>query len=105
MRFMIIHKATPETEAGTKPTPELIQRVGAMVGEMRDAGILRDGAGLRGSLFGVRLTFAGGRRMVQEGPFTGGNEDTAAFVVLRTRTREEAVEHATSFAAVLGDGE
>jgi hypothetical protein len=105
MRVMILHKSTADTEAGLRPSLDLIKRVGAMIGEMQKADIFRDGAGLRASSFGVRLNFAGGRRTVQEGPFTGQHEDTAAFVVLRTHTRDEAVEHATSFAAVLGDGE
>jgi len=105
MRVMILHKSTADTEAEIRPTLDLIQRVGAMIGEMQKADIFRDGAGLRASSLGVRLTFTGGRRTAQEGPFVGRHEDTAALLVLRTRTRDEAVEHATSFAAVLGDGE
>src|SRR6478736_7225224 len=105
MRVMILHKSTADTEAEIRPTLDLIQRVGAMIGEMQKADIFRDGAGLRASSLGVRLTFSGGRRTAQEGPFVGRHEDTAALLVLRTRTRDEAVEHATSFAALLGDGE
>jgi hypothetical protein len=105
MRVMLLHKSTADTEAGIRPPMELIQRVGAMIGEMREADVFRDGAGLRASSLGVRLTFAGGRRTEQEGPFVGRNEDPGAFVVLRTRDRDEAVEYATRFAALLGDGE
>jgi hypothetical protein len=105
MRVMILHKSTPDTEAGKIPPMDLIQRVGQMIGDMKNADIFRDGAGLRASSLGVRLQFAAGQRTVTPGPFTGRNEDPAAFVVLRTRSRDEAVEHATRFAALLGDGE
>lgn len=105
MRVMLLHKTTTDTESGCRPGTALIAAVQAMIGEMNAAGVFRDGAGLRPSSLGVRLTFAGGKRTAQEGPFVGRNEDPAAFVVLRTRTRDEAVGHATSFAAVLGDGE
>lgn len=105
MRVMLLHKVTPETEAGMRPPMDLIQRVGQMIGEMKGAGVFLDGAGLRQSSLGVRLTFAGGARQETPGPFTGRNEDPAALCILRVRDLGEAVEHATSFAAVLGDGE
>jgi hypothetical protein len=105
MRVMLLHKVNAETEAGIIPPASLIAAVGAMVGAMKEANILRDGAGLRPSALGVRLTFARGQRSEQPGPFLGRNEDPAAFCVVRTRTRDEAVEIATRFAAVLGDGE
>lgn len=102
---MLLHKVNADTEAGKIPPASLIAAVGAMIGDMKEAGILRDGAGLRQSALGVRLTFRGGERIVQVGPFTGRNEDPAAFCVLRVLSRDDAVEHATRFAAVLGDGE
>jgi hypothetical protein len=105
MRVMLLHKTTTDTESGCRPGTALIAAVQAMIGDMNAAGVFRDGAGLRPSSLGVRLTFAGGRRTAVEGPFVGRNEDPAAFCILRTHTREEAVEHATKFAAVLGDGE
>ena len=105
MRVMLLHKSTPDTEAGKVPPMDLIERVGAMIGDMKSAGVLRDGAGLRASALGVRLTFAGGKRTDQVGPFVGANEDPAGFCVVRVRSRDEAAEYATRFAAVLGDGE
>lgn len=105
MRVMLLHKSTPDTEAGIRPGMDLIQRVGAMIGEMKQAGVFRDGAGLRASSLGVRVTFAGGKRSEERGPFVGRNEDPAAFCILKVRSLEEAVQHAASFAALLGDGE
>ena len=105
MRVMLLHKSTPATEAGIVPPLELIQRVGGMIAEMKATGVFRDGAGLRSSALGVRLTFAGGKRIETPGPFTGRHEDPAALCILKVEDRDEAVRHATSFAAVLGDGE
>lgn len=105
MRVMLLHKSTPDTEAGKHPGMDLIQRVGGMIGAMKDADVFRDGAGLRASALGVRVTFAGGKRSAQPGPFVGRNEDPAALCILKVGSRDEAVEHAAAFAAVLGDGE
>lgn len=105
MRVMLLHKSTPDTEAGKHPGMDLIQRVGGMIGEMKGAGVFLDGAGLRSSALGIRLTFAAGKRSEQLGPFVGRHEDPAALCILRVHSRDEAVEHATRIAAVLGDGE
>jgi hypothetical protein len=105
MRVMILHKSTPDTEAGIPPSACLVGDVGKMIGDMKQAGIFRDGAGLRASSLGVRLTFAGGKRTIVEGPLVGRNEDPAALCVLKVHSREEAVDYASQFAAILGDGE
>lgn len=105
MRVMLLHKVNADTEAGRMPSASLIADVGRMIADMQAAGVLRDGAGLRASALGVRLTFAGGRRSAVEGPFVGRREDPAALCVLRVRSRDEAVEHASRLAALLGDGE
>ena len=105
MRVMLMHKSTPDTEAGIVPPASLIQAVGAMIGDMQKAHLFRDGAGLRASSLGVRLTFTGGKRSETLGPFTGRNEMVAALGIVKTHTREEAVEIATQLAAILGDGE
>lgn len=106
MRVMLLHKLDESIPDAYTPPPKLIADVGKMVGDARDAGILTDGAGLRSPAFGVRVTFAGGKRTVVKGPYAGGeHEDPAAICILRTHGIDEAVEHATKFAAVLGDGE
>lgn len=105
MRFIIIHKTNAGWEAGAIPGKDLIARVGALMAELGKSGVLRDGAGLRASSQGVRLRFARGERTAVEGPFTGENELPAAFSVVRTSTREEAIDWASRVAAVLGDVE
>ena len=105
MRFMLMHKTNAANEAGIRPSQELIAGVGRMIGEMSRAGVFRAGEGLRASSLGVRLQFCDGVRTVTPGPFVGRHELPAALCVLRVRSREEAVEWASRFAAAVGDAE
>jgi hypothetical protein len=105
MRILLMHHTSPHWEAGARPGPELVARVGALMGEMAGAGILRGGEGLRASSLGARLRAEGGRVTVTPGPFTGGNELPASFAILRVRSLDEATRWASRFAAVVGDAE
>src|SRR6186997_3066183 len=105
MRFIIMHKTNAHWEAGAIPTPDLIGRVGGLLGQLAKAGALLAGEGLRPSSEGVRLTFSSGTKSVTNGPFERGNELPAAFSIVRTGSLDEAVEWASRQAAVLGDGE
>ena len=105
MRFIIMHKTNAHWEAGAIPTPELIARVGGLLGQLAKAGALLAAEGLRASSEGVRLKFSAGTRSVVNGPFESGNELPAAFSILRTNSLDEAIEWASRQAKVLGDGE
>ena len=105
MRFIIMHKTDAHWESGAIPSPELIARVGGLIGEVAKAGAFGGGEGLRASSEGVRLTFEGAKRTIAPGPFAGGNELPAAFTILRTRTIDEAVEWAAKQAEALGTSE
>jgi hypothetical protein len=105
MRYIIMHKTNAAWEAGAIPSPALIERVGALLGELAQAKVLLGGEGLRASSQGVRLTFSGGARTVRKGPFQGENELAAGFSIVRVRSLDEAVEWASRLAAVLGDVE
>ena len=74
MRFIIMHKTNAHWESGAIPSPELIARVGTLLGELAKAGVLLGAEGLRASSEGVRLRFAAGTRTVINGPFEGDNE-------------------------------
>jgi hypothetical protein len=102
---MLMHPTNADLEAGIPPSPELIAGVGQMIGEMARAGVFVDGAGLRPSALGVRLTFSGGQRTVTRGPLSGRNELTAALCILQVRSLDEAVDWASRFAALVGDAE
>jgi hypothetical protein len=105
MRFMMMHKNDPNTEAGNPPPMELVHRMGAFVGEHAKAGRLLDGAGLGASRTRTRLVFRNGRSTVQQGPYRGEHELPAATLLLKVRTREEAIGWAERYGQTLGDGE
>jgi hypothetical protein len=105
MRFMIMHRTNPHWEGGGKPGPQLVARVGALLGEMERAGVLLAGEGLRESALGARLRFSGGARTVIPGPFRGENELPAALAILRVASLDEAIEWASRIGRVLRDGE
>jgi hypothetical protein len=71
MRFMIMHKNDPNTEAGLPPPMELVQKMGEFIGEHAKAGRFVDGAGLAGSQTRTRLTFRNGQCTTQRGPYPG----------------------------------
>jgi hypothetical protein len=104
VRFIVMHRTSAHWEAGALPTPELIARVGGLLGELAGGGALLAAEGLRPSSQGVRLRFSAGRREVIEGPFEGGGEPWG-FSILRLRSLAEAVEWASGQAAALGDVE
>ena len=105
MHFIIMHKTNAHWEAGGIPTPKLVARVGALLGELKTAGVLAGGEGLRASSQGARLIFSGGKRSVTKGPFAGDNELPAGFTILRAASLDEAIAWATRQAEVLGDVE
>ncbi|ACL66653.1 YCII-related [Anaeromyxobacter dehalogenans 2CP-1] len=102
MRFLIMHRTTPAWEAGARPGPELIARVGAMISAMQAADVLRAGEGLRSSAQGVRLRFTAGHRAVLAGPFRPENELPAGFVILRVASIEDAAEWGARLGQALG---
>jgi hypothetical protein len=105
MKIISMHKVDAAMEAGAMPSKDLIQNMGRLMGEMRNAGALVDGAGLRPSHTRVRLRFSGGERSVQQGPYPGGNELPAGMAMLKTRDMDEAVEWASRYGRAVGDSE
>jgi len=92
MRFMILVKATKDSEAGVMPSDSLISEMVGFHEEMAKAGVLVDGAGLRRSADGWRIKYAeGGERTVVDGPFTETKELVAGYTVIDVRSREEAL--------------
>jgi hypothetical protein len=105
MRFMMMHKNDPHTEAGQPPPIELVTKMGAFIGEYAKAGRFLDGAGLAGSKTRTRLVFRDGRCTVKHGPYRGEHELPAATLLLKVRTREEAIGWAERYGKLLGNGE
>jgi len=92
MRVMIFVKATPDSEAGVMPTTELIEAMGKYNEELIEAGIMRDGDGLKPSSAGKRVIFDGANRTVVDGPFPIVNEIVAGFWLWEVKDLDEAVE-------------
>lgn len=92
MRFMVMVKATPNSEAGKLPSQELLAQMGAFNEELVKAGIMLAGEGLKPSSKGARVTFAGGRRTVTDGPFTETKELVAGFWLWQCKSMAEALE-------------
>jgi hypothetical protein len=92
MLFMCMHKVDAKMEAGDRPPPELIQKMGQLVGRSLKAGIFKDGAGLHRSATRARITFAKGEPRVERGPYSGSNELIASFALVSTTGIERAIE-------------
>jgi hypothetical protein len=107
MRFMIIVKATAESEAETQPAPEE-----ALLAEMVDyherlskAGVLLDASGLKPSSQGWRIRYSGETRSVIDGPFAETKELIAGYTLIQVKTREEGLEWARRFPNPVGRGQ
>lgn len=92
MRFMVIVKASPESEAGTLPSTEILAAMGKYNEELSKAGVMLAGEGLHPSSKGVRVKFSGSNRTVTDGPFTETKELIAGFRLWQVRSKEEAIE-------------
>jgi hypothetical protein len=92
MRFMIIVKATKDSEAGVLPTGELLAAMGKYNEELAKAGILLAGEGLQPSSKGARVRFSGPKRTVVDGPFAETKELVAGFWLWKVKSKEEAIE-------------
>jgi hypothetical protein len=92
MRFMIIVKATKESEAGVLPNEALLAAMGKYNEELVKAGIMQAGEGLQPSSKGARVKFSGGKRTVVDGPFAETKELIAGFWMWKCKSKEEAIE-------------
>lgn len=91
MRFMIIVRATPQSEAGEMPSEALLASMATYHEELARAGVLLEGSGLQPSAKGWRIRYEGDRRTVIDGPFAETKEMIAGYTLIQVRTREEAL--------------
>jgi hypothetical protein len=92
MRFMILVKASPESEAGEMPSEQLLTEMGKFNEELDKAGIMLAGEGLHPSSQGARVKFAGKNRTVVDGPFSETKELIAGYWLWQVKSKEEAIE-------------
>ncbi len=94
MRFMVMVKASRETEAGALPTAQQLAEMGKFNEELVKAGVMLAGEGLQASSKGARVKFSGKKRTVVDGPFAETKELIAGFWIWRTKSLAEAIEWA-----------
>ena len=92
MRFMILVKATKDSEAGTMPDPKMLEAMGKFNEELVKAGVMLAGEGLQPSSKGARVRFSGSKRTVIDGPFAETKELVAGFWLWQVKSKEEAIE-------------
>ena len=104
MRFMIIVKATKDSEAGVMPEEKLMAAMATYHEELAKAGVLLDASGLQASAKGWRIKHSGAKRSVIDGPFTETKELIAGYTLIQVKSREEAMEWTRRFPNPAGDG-
>ena len=92
MRFMVMVRATKDSEAGVMPTTEEFAEMGKYNEELVNAGVMLAGEGLHPSSKGARVRFRGKERIVVDGPFAETKELVAGFWILQCRSRDEVIE-------------
>lgn len=104
MRFMIIVKATRDSEAGVMPEESLLTAMANYHEALAKAGVLLDGTGLQPTSKGWRIRYEGTRRQVIDGPFTESKELIAGYTLIQVKTREEALEWSRRYPNPVGEG-
>jgi len=92
MRFMVLVKATKESEGGAMPDEQILTEMGKYNEELVKAGVMQAGEGLQPSSKGARVRFSGSKRTVIDGPFAETKELIAGFWIFQCKSLEEAVE-------------
>jgi hypothetical protein len=92
MRFMVIVKASRDSEAGVMPSTELLTAMGKFNEEMAKAGVIEAGEGLHPTVKGARVKYAGGQSTVSRGPFNLTSDLVAGFWVIKTKSLDEAID-------------
>ena len=92
MRFMILVKASRDSEAGVMPSQQLLTDMGKFNEELAKAGVLLAADGLQASSKGARVKFSGGQTIVTDGPFAETKELVAGFWIWQVKSKEEAIE-------------
>jgi len=104
MRFMIIVKASKDSEAGVMPEEKLMAQMAGYHEELAKAGALLDGSGLHPTSKAWRIKYSGGKRIVTDGPFTESKELVAGYTIIKVHSKQEALEWTRRFPNPGGEG-
>ena len=105
MRFMVLVKATKDSEAGKMPSEQLLADMAKFNEELIKAGVLLAGDGLHPSSKGARVRFAGGKPTVTDGPFAETKELIAGYWMIQVKSKAEAIEWMKRCPAPAGEGD
>ena len=105
MRFLCLYRPGTATENDNPPTPDEIQRMGKLIQEMSQAGVLLATEGCRSSAHGARVRYDDGEFRVTDGPFPETKELIAGMCLLQVKSKAEAIEWTKRFLAVVREGE
>jgi len=105
MRFLLMHKLDETKPEAFNPSPEFVASIGAFMEETTKAGVLLTAEGVLPSATGARVRHAGGSSTVTDGPFTEAREVIGGFALIQVRSKDEAVEWASRYAALFDDVE
>ena len=97
MRFMILVKASKDSEAGVMPKEDMFKAMAGYHEELANAGVLLDANGLQPSSKGWRVKYSGAKSTVVDGPFTEAKELIAGYTIIQVKSREEALEWTRRF--------
>ena len=104
MRFMIIVKATRDSEAGVMPHEKMLAEMAKYHEELQKAGVLLDASGLQASAKGWRIKYSGQKRTMVDGPFAEAKELIAGYTMIQVKSKDEAMEWARRFPNPALDG-
>ena len=104
MRFMILVKATRDSEAGVMPEEDMMSVMADYHEQLAKAGVLLDASGLQPSAKGFRIRYSGEKRTVMDGPFAEAKELVAGYTTIKVNSRAEALEWAQRFPNPAGRG-
>lgn len=105
MRFMVMHKMTPEMEQGGPPDPEVMAGIDQLIADGAKDNVFISGEGLKPTSQRVHIVYKDGKRTITDGPFTEAKELVAGFALVRVKSKEEAIYWCDRFASVIGDVE
>ncbi len=103
-RYMVMLRSSRLTESDALPTPQVLEAMGALMGEVSQSGALLGGEGLKPTKSGARVKRAGNKRTVVDGPFAEAKELIAGYSILQTKTKAEAIEFAKRWLRIHVDG-
>ncbi len=107
MRYMMIWKPADlkTVEAGAPPSQQMMEQMGAFIGELAQSGVLLMTDGLQPTSKGARVRLSGGKITVTDGPFTETKELIGGFAIVRVNSKSEAIELTKRFLKIAGEGE